>query len=453
MSSSDCLPDHPLSSDLVRRLKSALDARDEETVRTVICTQVRHVDAVIELANDDWMKDPSAQLPPGVLLGFLSLLKDFFIQFRQNIMLIIYIPKIFFMKLYSNPLDYLASCLWTLEYTRELTTPLCIAAARGHAACVHPAGRGADPNASPEAWPLHEAAWGPTLGQLLLRPRRPDLVGLEAAEGAHLWGRPLSPKCAQALLEHGASVHRAGGAGPGHAAARGGAGPQCARGSEGSAAARTASDPTCRRGSAALRARARPSPCTRLCLGAGRRRTRPTRTSSSPLHKACGHARPGLALLLLRARGRRGRARLRKAPRPWARVLQAAACAPQAAPQRTVQALLNHGSPTLWPDAFPKVLQTCAPAPAVIEVLFNAYPQLRVSESWREVIPEEVFQAHRPFYQSLFALAGSPRRLLHLCRCAIRRRFGKQCSRLVPLLPLPATLQSYLLLEPEGVLH
>uniref|UniRef100_G1PZH4 Ankyrin repeat and SOCS box containing 18 n=1 Tax=Myotis lucifugus TaxID=59463 RepID=G1PZH4_MYOLU len=428
MSSSDCLPDHPLSSDLVRRLKSALDARDEETVRTVICTQVRHVDAVIELANDDWMKDPSAQLPPGVLLG-----------------------------------------LWTLEYTRELTTPLCIAAARGHAACVSTLLRGADPNASPEAWPLHEAAWGPTLGQLLLRPRRPDLVGLEAAEGAHLWGRPLSPKCAQALLEHGASVHRAG---PGldtplHVAAQHGggraacddslrlsfSGPQCARGSEGSAAARTASDPTCRRGSAALRARARPSPCTRLCLGAGRRRTRPTRTSSSPLHKACGHARPGLALLLLRARGRRGRARLRKAPRPWARVLQAAACAPQAAPQRTVQALLNHGSPTLWPDAFPKVLQTCAPAPAVIEVLFNAYPQLRVSESWREVIPEEVFQAHRPFYQSLFALAGSPRRLLHLCRCAIRRRFGKQCSRLVPLLPLPATLQSYLLLEPEGVLH
>ncbi|ELK32627.1 Ankyrin repeat and SOCS box protein 18 [Myotis davidii] len=155
MSSSDCLPDHPLSSDLVRRLKSALDTRDEETVRTVICTQVRHVDAVIELANDDWMKDPSAQLPPGVLLG-----------------------------------------LWTLEYTRELTTPLCIAAARGHAAC-----------------------------------------------------------------------------------------------------------------------------------------------------------------------------------------------------------------------------------------------------------------AHRPFYRSLLALAGSPRRLLHLCRCAIRRRLGKHCFRLVPLLPLPATLQSYLLLEPEGVLH
>lgn len=42
------------------------------------------------------------------------------------------------------------------------------------------------------------------------------------------------------------------------------------------------------------------------------------------------------------------------------------------------------------------MLQTCAPAPAVIEVLFNAYPQLRVSESWREVIPEEAFQVREP---------------------------------------------------------
>ena len=39
-----------------------------------------------------------------------------------------------------------------------------------------------------------------------------------------------------------------------------------------------------------------------------------------------------------------------------------------------------------------QVLKMCAPAPAVIEVLLNSYPQLRVSESWREVIPEEVFQ-------------------------------------------------------------
>lgn len=69
MADPDCLPDYPLSSDLAKRLKSALDAGDEDTVSDLIRTQVRHVDAVVELANDDWMKHPSAQLPPGVLLG------------------------------------------------------------------------------------------------------------------------------------------------------------------------------------------------------------------------------------------------------------------------------------------------------------------------------------------------------------------------------------------------
>uniref|UniRef100_A0A8C5YSR7 SOCS box domain-containing protein n=1 Tax=Marmota marmota marmota TaxID=9994 RepID=A0A8C5YSR7_MARMA len=202
MSSSDDPPDYPVNSDLVRRLKAALDANDEGSLRELIGREVEPVDAVIELANDDWMKDPSAQLPSGVLLG-----------------------------------------LWTLEYKRELTTPL------------------------------------------------------------------------------------------------------------------------------------------------------------------------------------------------------------------TVQTLLNHGSPTVWPDAFPKVLRTCAPAPGVIEVLFNSYAQLHVSESWKEMIPEEVYQMHEPFYQSFFALAHTPRCLQHLCRCAIRRWSGKNCFHLIPLLPLPKSLQDYLLLEPEGVLH
>uniref|UniRef100_A0A8I6AGK3 Ankyrin repeat and SOCS box-containing 18 n=1 Tax=Rattus norvegicus TaxID=10116 RepID=A0A8I6AGK3_RAT len=203
MSGWDPPPDYPLSSDLVRRLKSALATGDRDTVQELICTEVEPVDAVLELANDDWMKEPSAKLPTGALLG-----------------------------------------LWTLEYKRELTTPL-----------------------------------------------------------------------------------------------------------------------------------------------------------------------------------------------------------------RTVQALLNHGSRSVWPDAFPKVLRTCAPVPAVIEVLFNSYTQLRVSESWREAIPEEVYQMHKPFYRSLFALAHTPRCLQHFCRCAIRKLFGKECIHLVPQLPLPETLQNYLLLEPEGVLR
>lgn len=69
MSSWDLPPDYPLSSDFVRRLKSALATGDKDTVQELICTEAEPVDAVIELANDDWMKEPSAQLPTGALLG------------------------------------------------------------------------------------------------------------------------------------------------------------------------------------------------------------------------------------------------------------------------------------------------------------------------------------------------------------------------------------------------
>lgn len=69
MSSWDLPPDYPLSSDLVKRLKAALATGDKDTVQELICTEVEPVDAVIELANDDWMKEPSAKLPTGALLG------------------------------------------------------------------------------------------------------------------------------------------------------------------------------------------------------------------------------------------------------------------------------------------------------------------------------------------------------------------------------------------------
>ncbi|PNJ35011.1 ASB18 isoform 1, partial [Pongo abelii] len=187
MSNSDYLPDYPLNSDLVKRLKSALDAKDEERVRDLICTEVTPVDAVIELANDDWMKDPSAQLPTGMLLG-----------------------------------------LWTLEYKRELTTPLCIAAAHGHTACVrHLLGRGADPDASPGGrGALHEACLGGHTAcvRLLLQHRAdPDLLSAEGLAPLHLCRTAASLGCAQALLEHGASVQRVGGTGrdtPLHVAAQ-----------------------------------------------------------------------------------------------------------------------------------------------------------------------------------------------------------------------------------------
>nr|AAI07371.1 Asb18 protein [Mus musculus]AAI27153.1 Asb18 protein [Mus musculus] len=156
MSSWDSPPDYPLSSDIVRRLKSALATGDEDTVQKLICTEVEPVDAVIELANDDWMKEPSAELPTGVLLG-----------------------------------------LWTLEYQRELTTPLCIAAAHGHESCVrHLLSRKADPNASPGGrGALHEACLGnhTACARLLLQHGAdPDLLNSEGLAPLHLCRTPAS---------------------------------------------------------------------------------------------------------------------------------------------------------------------------------------------------------------------------------------------------------------------
>lgn len=81
--------------------------------------------------------------------------------------------------------------LWTLEYKRELTTPLGIAAARGHTDCLHHLlSRGADPDASPGGrGPLHEACLGghTACAQLLLQHgAHPDLLSAEGLAPLHL---------------------------------------------------------------------------------------------------------------------------------------------------------------------------------------------------------------------------------------------------------------------------
>uniref|UniRef100_A0A8C0WN37 Ankyrin repeat and SOCS box protein 18 n=2 Tax=Castor canadensis TaxID=51338 RepID=A0A8C0WN37_CASCN len=319
-------PDYALGSHLVRTLKATLAAGDGGALRELILT-VEPVDAVLELDNDDWMKEPATQLPPGVLLG-----------------------------------------LWTLEYKRELTTPLRISAAHGHTACVrHLLRRGADPDASPGGrGALHEACLGEhtACARLLLQHGAdPDLLSTEGLAPLHLCRTAASLGCAQALLEHGASVQRAGGAGrdtPLHVAAQRGL-DEHARLYLGRGArvdARNGRGETAL--SAACGAPRRPDEharCLRLCallLRHGATVDARDEDERSPLHKACGHARHGLAQLLLRHGADAGALDYGGAS-PLARVLQTAACVPEAAPQRTVQALLNHGSPTVWPDAFPKV--------------------------------------------------------------------------------------------------
>ncbi|XP_021566408.1 ankyrin repeat and SOCS box protein 18 [Carlito syrichta] len=435
MSNSDYLPDYPLNSDLVMRLKSALDAKDEERVRDLICTEVKPVDAVIELANDDWMKDPSAQLPPGVLLGDLEHLKSLTDQFFQDVNVVFEINKDEMEWQVKSPATFGLSGLWTLEYKRELTTPLCIAAAHGHTGCVrHLLGRGADP----------DEANSPGKRQ----PRRSGsgVTGCGRPEGRP--GDPPWPprRCAQALLEHGASVQREGGAGredrpdsaqqpcrvyskhttTGHKDAR-----QARLGRHGEASteppAMSQSTPSV--GSSCTLNRYKGTVPT---AGGHEAAIRAVRSALPRKSKRChnfrsqhvDNARRGVIGISDHCARRNGK---------FMGLVKA----------RNINTSKAHC----------EVLKTCASTPAVIEVLFNSYSQLCVSESWKEVIPEELFQMHKPFYQSLFALAHAPRCLQQLCRCALRKLFGKKCFCLIPLLPLPTSLQNYLLLEPEGVLH
>lgn len=97
--------------------------------------------------------------------------------------------------------------------------------------------------------------------------------------------------------------------------------------------------------------------CLRLCallLRGGAAADARDEDERSPLHKACGRARPSLCTLLL-LHGADAGALDYGGASPLARALQTATCAPPAAQHRTVQALLNYGSPSVWPDAFPKV--------------------------------------------------------------------------------------------------
>lgn len=81
--------------------------------------------------------------------------------------------------------------LWSLEYKQELTTPLCLAARWGHAACLrHLLRRRANPDLAPGGrGPLHEACLGGHTDcvELLLEHRAdPNLLSDEGLAPLHL---------------------------------------------------------------------------------------------------------------------------------------------------------------------------------------------------------------------------------------------------------------------------
>ncbi|NWI82950.1 ASB18 protein, partial [Dryoscopus gambensis] len=308
--------------------------------------------------------------------------------------------------------------------------------------------------------PLHEACRGGHGGcvELLLEYRAdPNLRSDEGTAPLHLCTTPDSLGCARLLLRHGAAVDlpsEAGGDTALHVAARHGLYDHAqlylrrrARVNARNAREETALGVLCGQapgvGEDSLR-------LFQLLAAHGADVDARDESWRSPLHRACGAADAELARLLLQ-HGADANAIDYNGVSPLGWALQGAASHRDLRPHLTIRLLLNHGSQKIWPPAFIKVLKSCAAMPEVIEVLFNSYSQIPVSQEWTKAVPEEVFQQHRPFYESLFGLAGTARCLQHLCRSAIRASFGSKCHSLIPLLPVPKALRDFLLLEPEGV--
>ncbi|NWI95972.1 ASB18 protein, partial [Pitta sordida] len=392
-------------------------------------------------------------------LRSLEVLTD---QYHQDVNLVFEISKNELEWQVKSQATYGLSGLWSLEQRWERSTPLCLAAHHGHADGLrHLLRRSAHPDLAPGAWaPLHEACLGghtDCVDLLLEYKADPNLRSDEGLAPLHLCTSPDSLGCARLLLRHGASVElrsEEGGETALHVAARHGlcdhARLYLRRGAcvnARSARQETALSILCGAAPAAAQ------DCLEFCqllVAHGADVDARDEAWRSPLHKACGAANAGLVRFLL-LRGADVNAIDYDGLSPLGLVLQSAALKGQLRPHLTVQLLLNHGSRKIWPPAFVKVLRSCAAVPEVIEVLFNSYPQIPISQDWAEAVPEEVFQQHQPFYESLFHLAGSVRSLQHLCRSALRKNFGRRCHCLIPLLPVPKALRDYLLLEPEGV--
>ncbi|XP_030066106.1 ankyrin repeat and SOCS box protein 18 isoform X2 [Microcaecilia unicolor] len=355
--------------------------------------------------------------------------------------------------------------LWSLEYKRELTNPLCITAKCGYADCLlYLLQRRADPNAAPGGKsPLHEACLEghKNCVELLLEYRsNPNLLNDDGLAPLHLCTTKQSYQCAKLLIKYGALVNQPSEETedtPLHIAAKHGLHEHVllylrygASVDSMNSSKETPLNVAC--GDAKeLKHQENYLKVCKLLLAHGANVNTQDEEKKSPLHKACKNASHCLVQWLLENQADVNAIDYNGIS-PMACVLQTAAFKQDLMPHLNVQSLLNHGSHKIWPGAFFKVLASCAAVPKIIEILVNSYDFIRITEKWVDAVPEDMFQMHLPFYESLFALSCSTRCLQHMCRCAIRKQFANQCHHLIPLLPIPKSLQKYLLLEPEGLI-
>ncbi|NXK01202.1 ASB16 protein, partial [Corythaixoides concolor] len=351
--------------------------------------------------------------------------------------------------------------LWVLSPRRQQTSALRITAGRGYGDCArHLLLRGAEVDAVVGGRaPLHDSAAAPRpdCARLLLAfGADPNVLSAEGSAPLHLCTAPDSLPCAELLLAHGARVNlgtRDRQLTALHVAAR-----------QGLVAhvelyLRHGADPACRSHqgetplNAACAAAERPEDAERYyrvaerLLAAGADPRAAGRKDHTPLHNACGNGQPRLAQLLLR-HGADVTVPNCAGYTPMDCALHAVEEYRHQRPEETIALLLDYGAGPVHP----KMLKFCCRHPPALEVVLNAYDRIPPAESWVGAVPPELWEEHRDFYASAARMAGQPRRLQHLARCAVRRHLGARCHAAVPKLALPPALRRYLQLPLRGLI-
>ncbi|XP_077131045.1 ankyrin repeat and SOCS box protein 18 [Ranitomeya variabilis] len=360
----------------------------------------------------------------------------------------------------QTPARFGLAGLWTLDYTQEVTSPLCITASHGYTDCVrYLLHRRADPNAAPGGRsPLHEACAGAhdACVQLLLEHgahtnHRSD----DGLTPLHLCDVKSSLRCAEVLLQHGALVNQPTEVKqdtPLHIVARLGllghvglylryGADINARNADGETPLILACGGKCDDEDTCLQI------CS-LLLEKGADPEAQDEQERRPLHHACRKAEHNVMELLFKYNADVNAADYNGAL-PLSCVLQNAELYEDKRPHLAVRTLLNHGARGVHPEAFGKVLRCCSALPELIAMLYNSYLNLEVCSKWRQDIPHDVFQAHHSFYTTFFGVSGGVRSLQHMCRFSLRKHFGSHCHLFIPLLPIPTVIKDYVLLSTE----
>ncbi|NWR81782.1 ASB16 protein, partial [Centropus unirufus] len=290
----------------------------------------------------------------------------------------------------------------------------------------------------------------------------------------------VSRRCAELLLAHGARLElrtRERGLTPLHVAARQGLEAHVelylSHGADPGSRSRQGETPL----NAACAAAERPDDTERYLgvarrlLAAGADPGAAGRKDHTPLHNACGNGQHRLVQLLL-CHGADPTVQNCAGFTPMDCAVHAVEEFRLQHPEKIIALLLDHGarpvhpkvghgdggawwvsplfpSPTVTPFCH-QMLKLCCRHPPALEMLLNAYDRVPPADGWVGAVPPELWEEHKEFYASAVAVAGQPRRLQHLARCALRWHLGARCHAAVPTLSLPPALRRYLQLPLQG---